>query len=68
MSVGLRELLVRAETLAREAGYARARVAWKTNRHGELVVGIIIPPRTPGEWDEPLRATREDKRASRQAR
>ena len=28
----------------------KARVDYKTNKRGELVMAIIIPPSTPGEW------------------
>ena len=36
--------------LAKAKGLTKARVDYKTNKRGELVVAIIIPPSRPGEW------------------
>jgi hypothetical protein len=36
----------------------KARVDYKTNAKGELVMAIIIPPSRPGEWGKPERARR----------
>ncbi len=49
-------LLVRAVAsaladVATAKGLANARVDWKTNKRGELVIAIIVPPKFPGEWD-----------------
>jgi hypothetical protein len=35
-------------------GFAKARVEVKVNRRSELVVALLIPPRTPDEWGPPL--------------
>ena len=48
-------LLVRAVAsaltdVAKEKGLVNARVDWRTNKRGELVIAIIVPPKTPGEW------------------
>jgi hypothetical protein len=68
VNLGLRALMNRFEEAARERGYPTARGAWKVNARGELVIALIIPPRTPGEWDDEPRATREQKKAAREAR
>jgi hypothetical protein len=65
MNLGLRAIMQRIEDMAREAGYTAARVASKVNTRGELVIALLIPPRTPGEWSSP---SREDKKASREKR
>jgi hypothetical protein len=38
--------------LAKARGFTESRVLHKVNARGELVMGLLIPPRTPGEWDE----------------
>ena len=68
MNLTVRALMHQIEELAREKGFERARVLSKVNRHGELVIGLLIPPRTLDEWAEPPRRTREEKRASREKR
>lgn len=37
--------------LAKRHELSAARVDYKVNARGELVVALIIPPRRPGEWD-----------------
>ena len=54
--------------LARSKGFEHARVLSKVNKYGELVVAILIPPRTVGEWGGPPAETREQKRESREKR
>lgn len=65
MNLGLQALMRRVEEVAREKGYNAARVLSKVNAHGEFVIALLIPPRTPGEWGSP---TREQRRVSREAR
>lgn len=36
--------------LAKAKGFTDARVLDKVNARGELVIGVLIPPRHPGEW------------------
>jgi hypothetical protein len=36
--------------LAKAKGLDKARVDYKVNAKGELVMAIIIPPSRPGEW------------------
>jgi hypothetical protein len=68
MNLTVRALMHQIEELAHEKGFERARVLSKVNRHGELVIGLLIPPRTLDEWAEAPRRTREEKRASREKR
>ena len=49
-------LLVRAVAsaladIATAKGLENARVDWKTNKRGELVIAIIVPPKFPGQWE-----------------
>jgi hypothetical protein len=67
LTLGLQLLMRQVEDLAREKGFINARTAHKINARGELVIALLIPPRTPGEWDEKP-SVRELKRASRMAR
>jgi hypothetical protein len=48
LNLGLRALMARIHDMAKDAGYTAARVASKVNAHGELVIALLIPPRTPG--------------------
>jgi hypothetical protein len=64
VSVLMREL----EALTQSKGFSKARVKSKVNARGELVLGVIIPPRTPNEWGDPPSALREEKRRSREKR
>ncbi len=68
MNLAVRALMNEIEGLARKAGFDRARVLSKVNRHGELVIGVLIPPRTLDEWSGTPRVSREQKRASREKR
>jgi hypothetical protein len=36
--------------LAKARGLEKARVDYKVNAKGELVMALIIPPSRPGEW------------------
>jgi hypothetical protein len=67
MNLLIRALMHSIDDLAKEKGID-GRVASKVNARGELVIALLIPPRTPGEWAEAPKATREQKRASREAR
>jgi hypothetical protein len=40
------------EALAKSKGFADVRVLPKVNARGELVLSVILPPRTPGEWGD----------------
>lgn len=44
-----------------------ARVQSKVNARGEFVTGVIIPPRTPGEWSSAA-SDRDAKRLAREGR
>jgi hypothetical protein len=68
MTLLVRALMNQIEELARAQGFERARVLSKVNRHGELVVALLLPPRTLDEWGEPPKLTRDEKRASREKR
>ncbi|MGO9833317.1 MAG: hypothetical protein ACLP1X_03805 [Polyangiaceae bacterium] len=63
----IRALMHSIGDLAKEKGID-GRVASKVNARGELVIALLIPPRTPGEWADAPKPTREQKRASREAR
>ncbi|HEX4629242.1 MAG TPA: hypothetical protein VH137_10685 [Gemmatimonadales bacterium] len=56
------------EELARAKGFEHARVLSKVNKHGELVVAVLIPPRAPGEWEDAPLESREQKKTSREKR
>jgi hypothetical protein len=68
MNLTIRALMHQIEELAHAKGFERARVLSKVNRHGELVIGLLIPPRTLDEWAESPRRTREEKKADRERR
>jgi hypothetical protein len=68
MNLLVRSLMSQMEELARAKGFEHARVLSKVNRHGELVVAVLIPPRAVGEWGAPPIDTREQKKASREKR
>lgn len=68
MNLAIRALMNQIEELAHARGFERARVLSKVNRHGELVIGLLIPPRRLDEWGEPPAPSRDDKRASREKR
>jgi hypothetical protein len=50
LTLGVRVLMNQIDTLAKEKGFDAARVQAKVNGRGELVVAVLIPPRTAGEW------------------
>jgi hypothetical protein len=52
LSLGVRVLMGAIEALAKSKGFADVRVLPKVNARGELVLGVIIPPRTPREWGD----------------
>jgi hypothetical protein len=64
MNLWVRALMTSIDDLAKAKGVI-GRVLSKVNVRGELVIALLIPPRTPGEWGEPPKTTREQKRASR---
>jgi hypothetical protein len=68
LSLGVRVLMQQLENLAKSSGFPKARVLPKLNVRGELVLGVILPPATPGEWGEAPRDRREEKRLARQRR
>jgi hypothetical protein len=68
MNLTVRALMHQIEDLARARGFEAARVLSKVNRHGELVIGLVIPPRTLDEWGGPPKQSREEKRANREKR
>ncbi|MGD0674897.1 MAG: hypothetical protein ABSC94_05725 [Polyangiaceae bacterium] len=69
LSLGIRVLMNELEGLARTKGFATARVQCKVNVRGELVLAVIIPARSPGEWGEPSgRDMRETTRRGRESR
>jgi len=68
MNLAIRALMNQIEELARARGFDRARVLYKVNRHGELVIGLLLPPRKLDEWGEPPPRSRDEKRASREKR
>jgi hypothetical protein len=68
MNLMVRALMNQIEELARARGFEHARVLYKVNHHGELVIGVLIPPRTLDEWGGPPKMSREEKRASREKR
>jgi hypothetical protein len=68
MNLMIRALMQQIEELARARGFERARVLSKVNHHGELVIGLLIPPRRLDEWGEPPKLTRDEKRANREKR
>lgn len=67
MNLWIRALMTSVDDLAKAKGVT-GRVLSKVNARGELVIALVIPPRTPGEWAERPEATREQKRASREER
>jgi hypothetical protein len=68
MNLMIRALTQQIEELARSRGFEKARVLSKVNHHGELVIGLLIPPRRPDEWAAPPKLTRDEKRANREKR
>lgn len=68
LSLGVRVLMRQLENLAKSSGFPKARVLPKINVRGELVLGVILPPGTSGEWGEPPKDLREEKRLSRTRR
>jgi hypothetical protein len=62
MNLRIRALMGQIGDLARANGFDKGRVLSKTNRHGELVIALLIPPRSPGEW------TPDEREAKRKAR
>ena len=68
MNLMVRALMNQIEELAHARGFETVRVLSKVNHHGELVIGLLIPPRTLGEWGAPSKMTRDEKRASREKR
>jgi hypothetical protein len=61
------ELMAEIRALA-TAKFEHARVQPKVNARGELVIGVIIPPRVPGGWATTAPDAREEKRRARERR
>jgi hypothetical protein len=69
LTLGVRVLMNELEALAKSKGFGMARVQAKVNVRGELVLAVIVPARTPGEWGEPPELdVREAKRRARERR
>ncbi len=68
MNLLVKSLMNQMGELARAKGFERARVLSKVNKYGELVVAVLISPRTANEWGEPPTPTREQKKESREKR
>jgi hypothetical protein len=68
MNLLVKSLMSQIGEVARAKGFEHARVLSKVNKHGELVVAILISPRMANEWGEPPTRTREQKRESREKR
>ncbi len=70
LSLGVRALLNEIQNLAKARGFEGARVDSKVNGRGELVLALLIPPRTPEEWGPPAPSAvdREAKRRERERR
>ena len=54
-NLGIAGFLQRLEDLLAERDYPGARVDWKVNSAGSLVLAIIIPPTYPGQWDDAMK-------------
>jgi hypothetical protein len=54
LTLGLRTLMSQIDGLAKSHGFSKARVDAKVNRRGELVIAVLIPPRTLDEWGPPF--------------
>jgi hypothetical protein len=68
MNLLVHAIMAQIGAIAVAKGFEGARVLSKVNRHGELVIALLIPPRTPGEWEPEGLQARELKRQSRQQR
>jgi hypothetical protein len=68
MNLMVRALMQQIEELAHARGFERIRVLSKVNHQGELVIGLLIPPRTLDEWGAAPPLSRDEKRASREKR
>lgn len=66
LTVGLRTLMKQIDDLTKGQGFLKARVDAKVNRRGELVIAVLIPPRTPDEWGPPFAF--DPREAARRAR
>jgi hypothetical protein len=67
LPVEVHALMAEIRALLRDK-FEQARVQSKINARGELVIGVIIPPREPGEWTSPRIDAREAKRLARERR
>jgi hypothetical protein len=63
----IHELMAEIRALAKSR-FEHARVQAKVNARGELVIGVIVPPRIPGEWAARAPDAREEKRRARERR
>jgi hypothetical protein len=64
----IRALMSEIGALAKAKGFPESRVLSKVNARGELVIGLLIPERTPGEWRAGEVDEREAKRLERMKR
>ena len=67
LPVEVQTLMAEIQALV-QTKFEHARVKPKVNAHGELVIGVIIPPRRPNEWVLPRVDAREAKRLARERR
>jgi hypothetical protein len=67
LPVEVQTLMIEIRALV-QTKFERARVQPKVNAKGDLVIGVIIPPREPGEWVSPRVDAREAKRLARERR
>jgi hypothetical protein len=66
LTIGVRVLMGQIADLTKQSGFSAARVDVKVNARGELVIAVLIPPRSPDEWGPPLTFDRRE--AARLAR
>lgn len=66
LTIGVRAMMSQIDDIAKRTGFANARVDVKVNMRGELVVALLIPPRTRDEWGPPTHFNRRE--AARLAR
>ena len=66
LTTGMRVLMGQIADLANKMGFSAARMDAKVNARGELVIGVLVPPRHPDEWGPP--STHDRREATRFAR
>jgi hypothetical protein len=68
MNLLVQTMMAQIGDLAKDKGFDQARVQSKVNRWGELVIALLVPPRTPDEWSHTPVSDRELRRRARQER